>query len=157
MQAIRGRDTRPELLVRKALHARGFRYRIAPATLAGKPDLWLPKYRAAVFVSGCFWHAHDCDRFRLPATRRDFWADKLSSNVRRDRKTLATLAKAGIRVLVIWECSLKGPGRLHQDLAVRLTETWLRSGSRFAAIDSEGLCCFSQPEYARMTGIITTV
>lgn len=157
MQAIKGRDTRPELVVRKGLYQRGFRYRIAPDSIPGKPDIWIGKHRAAIFINGCFWHAHGCHLFRLPATRTAFWAGKLNSNVIRDRETLTRLRQSGVRVLVIWECALKGRLRLPQNMVLLLADTWIQSGSRAGVINHHGLVCFDKPENDRMTGIINTV
>nr|WP_263858720.1 very short patch repair endonuclease [Shewanella algae] len=157
MQAIRGRDTRPELAVRKGLYQRGFRYRIAPVGIPGKPDIWIGKHRAAIFINGCFWHAHGCHLFTLPRSRRVFWTEKLNSNVIRDRKTLTALHYQGIRVLVIWECALKGRARLPQGMVVRLAEAWIRSGVAAGIIDSCGMSCLYETENDRMTGIISAV
>ena len=107
MSRIRGSDTKLELLVRRALHSRGFRYRLGGAGLPGRPDLVLPRYRTAIFVHGCFWHGHDCSLFRLPKTRPEFWQAKIESNQTRDERVLAQLAKMGWHTLVIWECSLR--------------------------------------------------
>lgn len=112
MSRIRGRDTKPEMLVRRGLHARGLRYRLHDRKLPGRPDLVFARHRTVVFVHGCFWHAHGCSLFTLPATRQDFWRKKLEGNAERDRKAIDTLQAAGWRVLVIWECALRGPGRL---------------------------------------------
>jgi len=109
MSGIRGRDTKPELQVRHQLHQKGFRYRLHVAGLPGKPDLVFPKYRAVVFVHGCFWHGHDCALFKQPATRTEFWTGKISSNRARDTRQLEALRQAGWRVAIIWECALKLP------------------------------------------------
>lgn len=110
MRAIRNKDTKPELLIRKALHARGFRYRLGGASLPGHPDIVLPKYKAAIFIHGCFWHGHDCNYFKLPATRTEFWADKIRSNQGRDQRSMSMLLEQGWSVLTVWECSLKPSG-----------------------------------------------
>lgn len=111
MSRIRSRDTKPEMLIRKGLHALGFRYRLHDRKLPGRPDLVLTKYRVVVLVHGCFWHGHHCPRFRLPSTRQEFWAAKIASNQRRDALTHESLRAMGWRILTIWECSLKGPRR----------------------------------------------
>lgn len=108
MSGIRGKDTKPELAVRRYLHRAGFRYRLHAAHLPGRPDLVLPRYRAVVFVHGCFWHAHQgCHYFRIPATRHEFWATKLAANSARDDRDIAALREAGWRVAIIWECALR--------------------------------------------------
>ncbi|HDS1633191.1 TPA: DNA mismatch endonuclease Vsr [Stenotrophomonas maltophilia] len=108
MSRIRGSNTKLEVLVRKALHARGLRYRLGGAKLPGRPDIVLPKYRTVVFVHGCFWHGHDCPLYRLPKTRPEFWADKIGRNRIRDLRVTAELETMGWRVLTVWECSLRG-------------------------------------------------
>jgi DNA mismatch endonuclease, patch repair protein len=107
MSRIRSANTKLEVLVRKALHSRGFRYRLGGANLPGHPDIVLPKHRAVVFVHGCFWHGHSCPLYRLPKTRPEFWADKISKNQERDSRVEHQLRLSGWRVLTIWECSLR--------------------------------------------------
>lgn len=125
MSGIRGRNTKPEILVRSLLHREGFRFRLHVRELPGKPDIVLPKYRAAIFVHGCFWHGHDCPLYRLPGTRPDFWRNKIDRNRASDRRARDALLAAGWRVAVVWECALRGagtdPGQVAQRLAV-----WLR-------------------------------
>lgn len=111
MRRIKGKDTKPEMLIRRGLHARGMRYRLHDRSLPGRPDLVFPKYHTAVFIHGCFWHAHGCGLSKFPATRHDFWRAKLSANAIRDSKAVDALKAAGWRVLVIWECALRGPSR----------------------------------------------
>lgn len=107
MSRIRGRDTQPELLVRKLLFARGFRYRVNVRKLPGSPDIVLSKYRAVIFIHGCFWHGHDCKNFRIPKTHSKFWADKIMKNQLRDQNVAKLLESTNWRVMVIWECRLK--------------------------------------------------
>jgi len=111
MGRIKGKDTKPEMLIRRGLHARGLRFRLHDRSLPGSPDLVFPKYRAAVFVHGCFWHFHGCALSKLPTTRQDFWQTKLTTNAQRDRKAIEALGIDGWRVLVIWECAVRGPQR----------------------------------------------
>lgn len=107
MSGIRGRDTTPELVVRKYLHAQGFRYRIAPKNLPGKPDIVLPKYRTVVFVHGCFWHRHPgCRYAATPANNVEFWQNKFEANTTRDALVQKALCAAGWRVRIIWECQI---------------------------------------------------
>ncbi len=108
MRRVRGKDTGPELRVRKALHRAGYRFRLQRRDLPGRPDLYLPRYHVAVFVHGCFWHGHEgCKRARLPDTRRDFWATKIDRNRERDSDTLETLKATGITAVTLWQCELK--------------------------------------------------
>lgn len=139
MKAIRNRDTRPEVKVRKLLHRHGFRYRVAPAAILGKPDIWMAKWNTAIFVNGCFWHMHDCDLFRLPKSRSEFWFKKLSRNKERDLEIIRKLNSAGVRVLTIWECSLKGANCIPEQLLVTLIRTFLSTKCYRACIDRRGL------------------
>ncbi|MBM6400282.1 very short patch repair endonuclease [Phycicoccus sonneratiae] len=108
MASIRSTDTRPELAVRSALHRRGYRFRVHVSSLPGRPDIVLPKWRAVVFVHGCFWHGHDgCRFFRLPQTRAVFWERKIAANRERDVRQVASLKLAGWRVVTIWECAVR--------------------------------------------------
>lgn len=107
MSRIRGKDTKIELDVRRGLHALGFRYRLGGAGLPGRPDIVLPKYRAVVFVHGCFWHGHFCYLFRLPKTRVDFWQAKIDDNRKRDIRQVNLLQKLGWHVETVWECELR--------------------------------------------------
>jgi len=125
MSGIRGKNTKPELLVRKGLHRRGFRYRIHARYIAGRPDLFLRKFNAALFVHGCFWHGHDCPLFRMPATRREFWEQKMSRNRERDCAVSRKLDDAGIRHLTVWECALRGPTRLGEQEVLDKISVWL--------------------------------
>ena len=124
MSRIRGRDTKPELVVRRLLHAAGFRFRLHVANLAGRPDIVLPKYHAAVFVHGCFWHRHArCAVASTPKSNRGFWEAKFIANIRRDKRNCAMLRSKGWRVFVIWECqvnSIAKAGRAVHGLALRL-------------------------------------
>lgn len=112
MAQIRGSNTAPEKRLRSLLHRKGFRFVLHDRRLSGKPDIVLPKYKAAIFVHGCFWHRHrGCKNATNPSTRRDFWQEKFSQNVKRDARNRAELRKAGWRVFVIWECKLQADGR----------------------------------------------
>jgi DNA mismatch endonuclease, patch repair protein len=118
MAAVRGKNTSPERVVRNALFSAGYRYRIHRVELPGSPDVVLPRFQIVVFVHGCFWHGHQCPRGRRPTSRTEFWNTKLDGNIARDRRNQATLRKAGWRVVVIWECTLKaGCRRLLGQLA----------------------------------------
>jgi DNA mismatch endonuclease (patch repair protein) len=129
MAGIRGKHTRPELAVRRALSAAQIRYRLHRADLPGKPDVVVPRFGAAIFVHGCFWHAHQNCRFaKLPSTRADFWRDKLGANVARDEDATALLNLLGWRVLVVWECATRTMQAGALEDALR---KWLESGSDF--------------------------
>ncbi|RLL74181.1 DNA mismatch endonuclease Vsr [Ochrobactrum soli] len=126
MAGIRGKNTKPELQVRRALHAEGFRYRLHDAKLPGKPDMVFPKHRAVVLVHGCFWHGHNCHLFRLPVSRSEFWQAKIQGNVERDHKTIMALLHNGWRVGTVWECALKGKTRRTEGEVVGTLAGWLR-------------------------------
>lgn len=128
MSAIRSRNTKPELVLRRGLHALGFRYRLHSRNLPGRPDLVFVKYRAVIFVNGCFWHGHNCDLFRWPKTREDFWRRKIGDTVERDRATHAALIEAGWRTGIVWECAMKGRGRYDPASLVAAVANWLHSG-----------------------------
>lgn len=108
MSRIRGKDTKPEIMVRKFLYAQGFRYRLHVKDLPGKPDIVLPKFKTVIFVHGCFWHSHyGCKKATLPKTRTEWWKAKISKNVEKDAASITRLIEAGWNVLIIWECELK--------------------------------------------------
>ena len=130
MAGIRSKNTRPEMVVRRGLFARGFRFRLHARTLPGKPDLVLPKYRAAVFVSGCFWHGHDCPLFRWPATNEAFWRDKIGRNMARDVERREELVTLGWRVATVWECTLRQRSPEEVEQALDALAAWLRSDAR---------------------------
>jgi len=129
MASIPSKNTKPEMVVRRGLFAAGFRYRLHVGTLPGKPDMVFPKYRAVIFVHGCFWHGHDCHLFRLPATRRTFWQEKIGKTVSRDRETAALLSESGWRNATVWECAIKGKNRIAPHVMIELLSRWLHSGT----------------------------
>ncbi len=129
MSGIRGKNTKPELFLRKALHAEGFRFRIH-AALPGKPDLVFPKWNAAIFVHGCFWHGHNCHLFKWPKSRPEFWRAKISGNRVRDEASIAKLTATGWRVGIVWECALKGRAQLDSSIAIKRCSIWLRSNRK---------------------------
>lgn len=117
MSHVRSKDTTPELQVRRQLHAMGYRFRLYRKDLPGKPDIVLPKYGAAIFVNGCFWHRHrGCKKASMPSTNVEFWNEKFRRNVARDRKNVGLLRRAGWRVLTVWECQTKDEERLRAKL-----------------------------------------
>jgi DNA mismatch endonuclease, patch repair protein len=113
MSQIKGKNTKPEMLVRKFLFSKGFRYRLHVKTLPGKPDIVLPKYKTVIFVHGCFWHGHEgCKYFVIPKTRTDWWLNKINANKRNDTKAVALLKKDHWKIITLWECELK-PTTIH--------------------------------------------
>lgn len=108
MSRIKGKNTKPEMMVRKFLFSKGFRYRLHDKRLPGKPDLVLPKYKTVIFINGCFWHGHEsCKYFVVPKTRREWWVEKISKNIENDQKNTNSLLEMGWKVIVLWECELK--------------------------------------------------
>lgn len=139
MSGIQGKNTSPELLIRKALHERGFRFRIHAKHLPGKPDLLLPKYKAAVFIHGCFWHGHGCRYFKIPQTRSEFWVDKIGKNQFRDALQENALRALGWRVLIVWECAVRSMKREKSTQLVDLIAMWLINGSEYFQIDENAM------------------
>ena len=129
MSGIKGVDTQPELILRRGLHRRGFRYRLHDRRLPGKPDLVFPRHKAVIFVNGCFWHGHDCHLFRWPKSREEFWRSKITGNMQRDARNQRALIDKGWRVLVVWECALKGKEEYDVAEVVRRAMHWLRTAS----------------------------
>lgn len=126
MSGIRGRNTKPEILIRSLLHRQGFRFRLHVHDLPGRPDIVLPRYRAILFVHGCFWHGHNCSLFKLPSTRTEFWREKIERNRTNDIRVKETLLANGWRVAVLWECAIRGAGKNTEAVAQSLAD-WLRS------------------------------
>lgn len=127
MAGIKGRNTKPEMLLRHGLHRRGFRFRLHSKDLPGKPDMVFPKHHAVIFANGCFWHGHDCPMFKWPSTRQEFWNAKITGNRERDSRVKANLLESGWRVLTIWECALKGPAKLATESVLAGCADWLLS------------------------------
>lgn len=130
MARIKGQDTKPEVLLRKALWKRGLRYSLHDRSLPGTPDLVLRRFCAVVFVHGCFWHWHDCPLFVVPATNTEFWMRKISGNRERDSRVVEALRASGWRVCTVWECALRGPERSSVDDLADCIERWLYSGRK---------------------------
>lgn len=141
MRGIRGRDTKPEMRLRRTLHANGYRYRLHSRDLPGKPDLVLPRFSAVVFVHGCFWHRHHgCRYATTPSTRVEFWESKFQANVARDIANHEALIKRGWRVATIWECALR-----KQEQVVKVVEKisdWLPTKSRTLQLGEREICPF---------------
>lgn len=111
MAAVKNKNTKPEMLIRKELHKRGFRYSLHNKKIPGKPDLYFRKYNAVLFINGCFWHMHDCSRVNIPETNSEFWEEKLNRNKERDKEVRTLLDQSGIRHMTIWECDLRGKSK----------------------------------------------
>ena len=107
MSKISGTETKPEILVRKYLFGKGFRFRKNDKRLPGRPDIVLPKYKTVIFIHGCFWHGHHCKAGKLPETNKEFWGNKINSNIERDKKNQHKLEKLGWKIIIIWQCKLK--------------------------------------------------
>lgn len=125
MTGIKGKNTKPELIVRRGLHRLGFRYRLHSRKLPGKPDLVFTRYKAIILVNGCFWHQHDCHLFKWPSTRKAFWRNKITGNKQRDLLNRERYRQSGWRVLVIWECALKGKTRQPVNEVIQAAAEWL--------------------------------
>lgn len=151
MSGIRGKNTSPELLIRKTLHARGFRFRIHADHFPGKPDLVFTKYKAVIFVHGCFWHAHNCRYFKIPQTRREFWLEKIGKNQTRDQLQVSALRSSGWRVLIVWECAVRLMKKQKSSLLIDRIEDWLVNGSEYLQIDENAL----EPECSQTESVIT--
>jgi DNA mismatch endonuclease, patch repair protein len=134
MAAIKGKNTKPELVVRRALHAAGFRFRLHVRKLPGKPDIVLKKYNAAIFVHGCFWHGHTCEQFRWPKSRQEFWRSKITGNQIRDAEVTKMVLAEGWRILLIWECALRGKDLPGATRVANRCGKWLQSNSVYAEI-----------------------
>jgi DNA mismatch endonuclease (patch repair protein) len=139
MSGIRSSDTRPELFLRRGLHALGFRYRLHVSNIPGKPDLAFPAYGALVAVHGCFWHGHGCSYFKWPKSNQNFWKNKIWSNKKRDIRTLNEQTKLGWRVLVVWECAVRRGIQQPRFDVTNLVARWLRNSNKSAYLDEEGV------------------
>ncbi len=139
MRAIRTRDTFIEQKLASMLDKLALVYRVQVATLPGKPDFVIDDCHAVILVHGCFWHRHDCHLFKMPATRTDFWRDKIWQNVERDRRTNQKIAAAGWRILIVWECALRGRQQLAEQCFQARLEEWLCAGHTHAEITFRGI------------------
>jgi DNA mismatch endonuclease (patch repair protein) len=127
MAGIKGKNTKPELLLRKALHRRGFRYTLHSKSLPGRPDIVFPSRKAVIFVHGCFWHGHDCRFFKWPSTRVEFWREKIEHNMHRDERNIQALLGAGWRVATIYECSFRSAGTERCERTASSCASWIKS------------------------------
>jgi DNA mismatch endonuclease (patch repair protein) len=121
MAQVKGKNTKPEKLVRSLLHKMGYRFRLCVKKIPGNPDIVLPRHQAVIFVHGCFWHGHaDCKRATIPATNTEFWLIKITGNKERDKRNIAALENLGYRCLTIWQCEMQDIGALKQRLTAFL-------------------------------------
>lgn len=137
MAGIGPRNTKPEMMIRRGLHAMGYRYRLHDRALPGRPDLVFPSRRAVIFVHGCFWHGHACGLFRWPATRPEFWRAKISGNVARDARVRMQVTEAGWRVLDVWECALRGPDRRAPEAVLAACAAFLEGDAVFESVGED--------------------
>ncbi|MBS0055453.1 DNA mismatch endonuclease Vsr [Yersinia sp. Marseille-Q3913] len=139
MRAIRARDTAIEIKLAKILDQLGFSYLVQVKELLGKPDFVVDEYRAIIFVHGCFWHKHNCHLFKIPASHTDFWLKKIQGNVKRDYEVINHLSDDGWKILVVWECALRGKHKLtDNDISTRVEE-WICSSEVNTQIDTQGI------------------
>ncbi|WP_342725710.1 DNA mismatch endonuclease Vsr [Bradyrhizobium sp. B097] len=132
MSGIRGKNTQPELALRRALHREGFRYRLHAPDLPGRPDIVLPKHKSVVEVRGCFWHRHErCIYCTTPSSNKEFWHRKFNETIKRDERNRLALRRLGWRIAIVWECSVKDNGA---NVVAERLKTWLQSGSPFKQI-----------------------
>lgn len=139
MSRVRGKDTKPEMQIRRICHGLGFRYRLHRKDLPGRPDLVFPRFKSVILINGCFWHGHACELFKVPATRAGFWSEKIAGNMARDRYNVEQLINLGWRVLTVWECALKGRGRLTNDEITEHLRSWLYSTSERGQLQGKQL------------------
>ncbi len=131
MKSIKCKNTKPEMSVRRELHSRGYRYKTNDYGLPGRPDIVLSKYNAVIFVNGCYWHAHDCDLFKIPKSNRDFWLKKFSENVKRDAENIFKLKELGWRIGIVWECALRMNSRnYNSNNIIGHVEKWIKGSER---------------------------
>ncbi len=137
MAQVGSGDTKPELLVRKGLHALGFRYRLHVKELPGKPDLVFPRYKSVIQINGCFWHGHSCPRCRMPSSNTEYWNQKVARNMERDVANRQLLLDEGWRVLTIWECALTGKWKLGLSRVIGLASAWLLSTESISEVKGD--------------------
>lgn len=134
MAAIKSKHTKPEMLVQKMLHAAGFRYRLHYKGLPGQPDLVFPRYKAVIFIHGCYWHYHGCTLSHLAKSNTDYWLPKIKRNLERDKQHVNALLESGWRVLIVWECAIRGKNKLEPATLLKRITAWLDSDKPTACI-----------------------
>lgn len=127
MAGIKGKNTKPEMILRKGLHGLGFRYRLHDRKLPGKPDMVFPRYKAVIFAHGCFWHGHSCHLFKWPSSNEEFWYTKIERNKEVDKKNIVLLQDMGWRTGIVWECALKGKYKINREEVIELCAQWLQT------------------------------
>ena len=146
MSGIRGKNTKPEMVIRRGLHRAGFRYRLHSSGLPGRPDLVLAKYNVLVLVNGCFWHGHDCHLFKWPSgSRAQFWREKISGNVERDARNMNAYKNSGWRVAIVWECSLKGKFRSESVQVITRLAEWICGTGKYLEITCSSMGVTTEP------------
>ncbi|MEC4088878.1 DNA mismatch endonuclease Vsr [Pseudoalteromonas rubra] len=146
MRAIRSKSTKLETSVKKVLETLSLKMVEHPKNIPGNPDYFVSSLNIAIFCHGCFWHAHECSLFKLPETQREFWAKKLRENTVRDLKAIRLLSFSEIRVLIIWECAIKGKEKLPAPLLPVLLSTWINGKYQIGIINSKGLANYNAPD-----------
>ena len=146
MAAVKGKDTKPEMIVRKYLFSRGLRFRVQVRKLPGTPDIVLPKYKTAIFVNGCFWHGHEgCKYFRLPKSNVEFWKEKIERNIERDRESMQALLDLGWKVIRVWECELRNKENREEALNKIYTSITSSEGSGYS-LEETDISIAAEPE-----------
>lgn len=155
MAAIKGKDTKPEIVVRKYLFSRGLRYRLHDKKLPGSPDIVLKKYKTVIFIDGCFWHGHEgCKYFRLPKTNVEFWKGKIERNIERDKESMHVLLDSGWKVIRVWECELRNKQNREETLNKIYNSTALAESTAYNFKETD-IPMAAEPEagYSRCSGI----
>ena len=154
MAAIKGKDTKPEIIVRKYLFSRGLRFRIHVRKLIGNPDIVLPKYKTVIFVDGCFWHGHEgCKYFRLPKSNAEYWETKIERNIARDIRNEAELKAQGWRVIRVWECDIRAVAT-HKDFLKNLYEAIINAIKPYSVYpESEEPAIAAEPHSGQIYGL----
>lgn len=146
MAAVKGKDTKPEMIVRKYLFSQGLRFRVQVRKLPGTPDIVLPKYKTVIFVNGCFWHGHEgCKYFRLPKSNVEFWKDKIERNIERDKESMQALFDMGWKVVRVWECELRNKANREDTLNKIYTSITSSEGSGYS-IEEADISMAAEPE-----------
>lgn len=139
MAGIKGKNTKPEMILRKGLHGLGFRYRLHDRNLPGKPDMVFPRYKAVIFAHGCFWHGHSCHLFKWPSSNEEFWQTKIERNMEVDKQNIIRLQEMGWRTGIVWECALKGKYKINREEVIELCAQWLQT-TDMTSIEIGGQC-----------------